>query len=316
MIESRSDGISETLLGRLVWDAYRTFEEQLATIPDSANDPLWPTAAARRDVMGLIADRREIIEFVEATPHAKRDIVDNVDVSRSTVDRAIRDVDIVGLVDRTAAGYTMTLAGQEAMARYRSTVATIGDILDAQSVLAVLPHDSSIQPALLEDAITNETTDAPPYRLPIGVRERITAAERVRLYLPVLATPRLLDCCLHQITQNDMALSLLTPPELFRTLTSEFPGPLATMAATGNSSVTIAVVDTVATDVTPFGLLLADSETASTVSVITYGDRHTIRGVIHNESDAAIQWAEERYTRTRSGTTELRKEPPDRAEDG
>jgi tetratricopeptide (TPR) repeat protein/predicted transcriptional regulator len=304
LIKSDPDGVAPTLLAVLAWETYRTFDDSIAAITGSDDDPLWSTTVERRDVLQLVADRCDILDYVTATPFEKRDLVAGVDMSRSTVDRAIRALEVAQLVTRTSAGYTTTPAGQQAIDQYRTTVATIRDILAAQPVLVALPYDCSLQPAMLADAATEDTADAPPYYLPPSIRERIAAAERARIYLPVLAAPQLLDCCLHQVVQDDLALELLTTPGLFETLTTEFPRPLATMAATNNSSFTTSVIDPIAAGGPPFGLVLTDTDEARTVSLIAYGEQDTIQGTIHNDTDAAIQWAEHCYANAYDGATE------------
>lgn len=165
LLEEKSDGITPTLVATLVHDEYRTFIQQLAAIEssDHENTPLWPTEADRQEVMSLVAARRPIIECIETTPHDKRDLVANLDVSRSTVDRAIRKLEVAELVAWNTDGYTATPAGRHAVAKYCATIATISDILAAQDVLAALPRECPIEPALLTGADVEYTADAAPY---------------------------------------------------------------------------------------------------------------------------------------------------------
>ncbi len=310
LVESRADGVVPTLLATLVWDAYRTLDRDLATISGSDDDPLWPTAEERREILQLVADRLDVLETVPETPQEKRDLVAALDASRSTVNRAVRKLETAGIVGRTADGYAVTTAGRRVVSRYRTAVSTIEEVFNARSVLMALPRESPIRPALLVGASSEETTDAPPYHLPSGVYERITSAERVRIYLPVLAAPRLLDCCLQRVVRHDATLELLTTPAAFETLTADFPGPLATMAtADGAFSTAVAETDTVSAP--SFGLVLAETDATTTVSVLVYGDRGTILGALYNENDAAVQWGDDCYVGVSDGANEVTDDLPD-----
>jgi tetratricopeptide (TPR) repeat protein/predicted transcriptional regulator len=307
VIESNSDGITPTLLGTLVWTASCMFDQRLTEIGAADEDdiPLWGTVAERQEVRELVANRVEVLECVRTTPRDKRNLVANLNASRSTVNRAIRELEVVGLVTRTIAGYTVTAAGQEATDQYRTAVETVSDILATQNLLDTLPRDYPIHPALLADAAVERADDTMPYHLAKGVRERITAADRVRICLPVLATPQLLDCCHQGVVREGVTLELLTSSDLFETLTTEFPGPLAAMATEGGSSYTAYVVDTSSTSPPPFGLVLAETDGSATVSVIVYGEQHTIQETIHNDTTDAIQWAEDWYAHARNSATEV-----------
>lgn len=306
LLESTANGHVPTLFAVLVWDAYESFAQSIAEITTSEDDttPMWPTETERQEVMQLVAARLDVLECTRM-PHDKRDLVDDLAVSRSTVDRAIRGLEVVGLVAWTTDGYVTTAPARRAIDQYRATVEVVADILAAREVLAVLSPDSPLQPALLTDSIVEFAADTPPYHLPQGVRDRIVAADRVCLYLPALATPQLLDCCQQQVIHEGLTLDLLTGSSLYQTLSAEFPGPLSSIAG---SDCTVLVADTPPDNRLPFGLLLAETEGNTTVSVITYGEQRTIHGTIHNSSAAAVQWAKKWYESVYVGATDVTDE--------
>jgi tetratricopeptide (TPR) repeat protein/DNA-binding MarR family transcriptional regulator len=317
MIEEGEDGLTETLLASLVWDIYRTFDRRVAALEagETDGDPPWETDTERWEMIELITDRRAILECLAACPRDKRDLVTAVDSSRSTVDRAIRELEAAGLVGRTSGKYTTLSPVRRIVSQYRTTVERVSDVLAAQKLLAGLPPDSSIGQAILSDATVESVADSPPYHLPDGVRDRISMADRVRVFLPTLGTPRLLDCCQHVVNEGQTC-ELLTTPALFEILTTEFPGQLAAMAANRDGSCVASITDTDPDRMPSFGLVLAETSTTTTVSVIVYNDQDIIQGVIHNESTAAVQWAEDCDERIRSGATEVTHELRDLAPTG
>ncbi|WP_248910768.1 tetratricopeptide repeat protein [Halocatena marina] len=306
LLESTGDSIAPTLFAVLVWETYEAFTQRVADIgPSDGDTVLWPTAVERQEVMQLIAARLDILECIQ-TPHNKRDLVAKLPISRSTVDRALRELEMAELIAWTNDGYVTTVPGKQATKQYRSTVESMSDILAAQEVLSELPHDSSISPALCTDATVAYAADAPPYHLPAGVRDHIVSAQRVRVYIPVLATPQFLDCCQQQVIHDGMTLELLLSSALLETLSAEFPGPLGAISAVDHCTVFRA--DTAPDSRPPFGLILAETETATSVSVIVYGEHRTIHGTIHNGATDAIQWAEETYVCLRDEATDVTDE--------
>jgi tetratricopeptide (TPR) repeat protein/predicted transcriptional regulator len=302
LLQSGDDELTETLVARLVWEQYRTLDRRIAAIGTTETDDPhpWPTDAERREAIRLLVDRHELLECLVAGPHEKRDLVAAVESTQSTVDRAVRELEVAGFVRRPTAGYTLSPPVQQATQQYRLAVEQISDILAAQDFLGDLPPDCPIESPLLADATVADTTDAPPYQLPTGLQDRLGTAEHVRLCLPVLSTPLLLDTCQRQVIQEGVTIELLTPPALFETLTAELPGPLAMMASASTGSCAVHVADSLPS----FGIVLSEINGATTVSVISYSDHQTTEGVIYNDTAGAVEWAEKCYADACTDATE------------
>lgn len=303
LLESTADGVVPTLFAVLAWDTYESFTQRITEIGASRDTALWPTGVEQQ-VIRLVATRFDVLDCAR-TPYDKRDLVAKLSVSRSTVDRAIRELEMAELMAWTKDGYVTTTAGKRATEQYRVTVESVSDILAAREVLSELPHDCPIPPSLLTDAAVEYAADAPPYHLPAGVRDRIVSAQRVRVYLPILATPQLLDCCQQQVIHEGMTLDLLTSSTLLETLSAEFPGALGAMSVVDHCSVFRA--DT-AHDVLPFGLVLTETDAATSVSVVVYSEHRTIHGTVHNGATDAVRWAEETYACLRKRSTDVTDE--------
>lgn len=303
LLDVGPNGVTPTLLATLAYDKFQIYCQQIAAIGEP--DGPWPTKAQQQEVMSLVAARCDVLECVWTTPHDKRDLVDALDASRSTVDRAVRELEVVALIEWSSDGYTTTPAGRQATTQYRTTVQTLSDILAAQDVLTALPWDCPIGSALFVDADVEYSADTVPYHLPTSIRNQIFAGDRVSICLPKLATPLLLDCCHRGVVHHDSTLEILTSPALFDSLTSDFPGPLADIAS--SDACTVAVTATIDA-LLPFGLVLSESESTTSISVIAYDDQGTIHGTIHNDTDAAIRWATTCYEQIRGGMTNVTDE--------
>lgn len=299
LIAPHVDRVVPTLFARLVSTVYDDFMADIATMAAHETDevPLWRTAGERTDVVGLVADRLDLLEYAQ-TPRDKRTLVAELPYARSTVDWAVRELESAGLIQRTVAGYTTTPVGQRIAPRYRTLLATLADLLAAQDLLGHLPPDCEFPPALLTEADIERADETTPYRLLSGLRDRLDTADQVRLLLPSLPTPQLLDICHHRVVRHGTALEVVTDPSLAETLTTDFPGPLAEMTAAAAGGITTYVADT-----PPFGVLLTGTATTSTVSILVY-EQQAIYGAIHTETEAALRWAEDYYEHIRDEATE------------
>jgi tetratricopeptide (TPR) repeat protein/predicted transcriptional regulator/energy-coupling factor transporter ATP-binding protein EcfA2 len=300
LIATDTDRLEPTLSARLVLMVYDDFETDVETMVahEPGDAPLWRTTAERIDALALVADRLDLLEYVQ-TPREKRTLVTERSAARSTINRAIRELEGAGLIQRTTAGYTTTPIGQRITARYRTLLATLTELLDVRDLLAHLPSDCALPPTLCTGTTIERASETTPYRLLAGVRERLDTADRIQAVLPALAKPQLLDVCHHRVVRHGATLELITDPALAETLTSEFPGPLAEMAAAAAGTFTASVTDT-----PPFGLVLADTDAGPSVSLLVYSDNQTVKGAFHAATDAALAWAEDYYEHVQSHATE------------
>ncbi|MFB6175982.1 MAG: hypothetical protein ABEI99_02345, partial [Halobaculum sp.] len=64
-----------------------------------------------RNPIDLARDRKQILDLLRDGPLSKRDVLDRVTLSRSTVDRAIDELLSTELIETTDGGYETTPAG-------------------------------------------------------------------------------------------------------------------------------------------------------------------------------------------------------------
>lgn len=300
LITHDSNRVSLTLVGRLVLTVYDDFEANVAAMAtqEAADAPLWRTAGERTEALELVANRLDVLEYAQ-TPRDKRTLAAELPYARSTVDWVIRELEVANLIQRTADGYTTTAIGQWTAARYRTLLSTLTDVLDARNLLARLPVDCPLPPALLVEAAVERADETTPYRLLPGLRERLATADQMMIILPALPQPQLLDVCHQQVVRNGATLELITDSALADSLATELPGPLAEMAAAATGAFT-----TLVTDVPPFGLMLADADAGPIVSVLVYSDQQVVYGALHTDTAAAVEWAEDYYEQFQNQATE------------
>lgn len=245
---------------------------------------------------GGVAEQRAIvrkrIDYVELLseqgPLAPRDLVDELDHSRSTVTRALEELREAGLVDRRDDGYSPTVAATMAAQEYRRHEATSRDILESRELLEPLPEAAAPPPLLLAEARTHLTESSAPFRPLETVSDRLRTADDVRAYLPTLVNPALLRVWHRRVTAEGIDSVGLFAEDLLTQLQGQYPGVLGEMSTTDAfSAYTI--------DGPPYGLLLTTEDDTPTVTMVVYNGEGGVRGVIANDSPAATEWARARF---------------------
>ncbi len=151
-----------------------------------------------------------MFEQLLGEPLYKRDLVAAVDRSRSTVDRAVRELEDAGLVERVDGGYVATVAGRLAAEEYRAATASLAAVEGAIAALAPLPHDVSVSSALLTGAaITTADGDVDAATLADRFVERCSRADQARVAIAGTA-----DGAFAEAVRSGTDGPVLLPPEL------------------------------------------------------------------------------------------------------
>lgn len=222
-----------TLCAELIVDDYKKFERSVtsqSTIDDQ-EDQASTIGNDGSKTIRLIAKRVDFLECLSVNSLDKRELVNELDHSRSTVDRAVRELEAADLVQWTREGYTTTPTGRAAAKQYREHIERVGDFLAAADVLQALSPDCSIRPELLVEADVESPAEFEPYQLPTAVREQVETADRLRIALPVLSNPRAIDLCHLRAVRDEIPIELIVELDLFETLRNDFSGPLREMVA-------------------------------------------------------------------------------------
>jgi DNA-binding MarR family transcriptional regulator len=96
----------------------------------------------RGPVGRLVEKRSDFLDVFTEGPRTKRDLVDDLGHSRSTVNRAVRELEVGSLIVRTDGRYAITHRGRHLLQSYRDTLAAFERIEEAEVALAELPADA------------------------------------------------------------------------------------------------------------------------------------------------------------------------------
>lgn len=240
------------------------------------------------EVMAAVARRGDVLRIVGGDGASKRDLVAELDVSRSTVDRAIRELEGTGLVERTADGYRRTLAGEIALDEYRQFADRIRGVKAGRELLAELSPDTPFDAAMLEGAEIVRPERHSPH-LPVNrLGELIERAKRIRTFASAVF-PQLVDVYHQAIVQDGMEVRLVVTRDVVDRLVAAHREQLGEALDTGRLAVRTTE------QALPYSLVVADTPDGTEVGQLVYAEDGNVKGFIGNDGTDAVEWAEREF---------------------
>lgn len=238
----------------------------------------------RREV---VSRRAELIELLDETgPLEPRDIVDQLNSSRSTVNRALGELTDAGIVVRHNGEYTVTTTGSLAVSEFRRHQQANHAIFRSKELVDSVSDPDSIPTEFLINGHISLADDTEPFVLIKKIATRVRRAGSVRAYFPMLFSPHLLRTWHQTVTNEEVDSVAILDDELSAVLQNQYPHLLTEIDKHGTVSVLI-------DHGLPYGLILSEHDNQTTVSVIVYEDNYGVRGILYNDSDAAVARARE-----------------------
>lgn len=243
------------------------------------------------ETANLVARRSDFLQSLSTSPRDKRDLVDELDYSRSTVDRAVRDLEMHGLVERTDGGYVTTVSGRVSVEQYRRFVETTLDALGVQDLIDQLPPGAGLDGRVLRNAAVDRADDTAPYTPIDQLIDAAERADRLRVLAVSSPEPRFFELVAERSRADELTVDAVVSDALWETLRTQHTDVLTTVADVGMAfSVG---------DVPAFDVLLFEEGEATTVAVVVSSDAGSVLGVVTNDTVEAVEWAETEFERRR-----------------
>jgi predicted transcriptional regulator len=247
------------------------------------------------ELIAQVNRRLDLLAALEEPQH-KRDLMAELDVSRSTLDRAVRDLESLGLVARDD-GYHLTVTGQVVLELFEGVVADLDDVAAARELLGALPRDAPMSPAMLRGARV-EVADGPSPTSVLGdVLELFERADRMRAFSVALSRPDYADRIREVVAEEDTPVECVYTPALV-----EFARENRENFA---EFVEEAPVEPYVHAELPYALRVANLPEGRAVAITVYDDDWMPRGVLLNDTIEACLWAEDVFERYREAAAPL-----------
>nr|WP_185715471.1 tetratricopeptide repeat protein [Halocatena pleomorpha] len=159
--------------------------------------------------------------------------MDQLEWSRSTVDRAVRELQQAGLLKRGTEGYMTTLAGRLAATTYTEFTEMVSDVHTATPLLETLDREHPVPMATVWGIDPVPIDDHTPYEIPSELQEAIESAHSLTALMPVISDPIILEFCQSQAVEGSLDLTLIVGPNLYDALHERSPDTLSVLSHHG-----------------------------------------------------------------------------------
>lgn len=238
------------------------------------------------EVMAVVARRGDVLRALADDGGRKCELDDELDVSRSTIDRAIRELEALGLVERTEDGYYRTLSGSLALDEYSRFRSRMDGVLGAREVLSPLPNDTDVDAAVVDDAEIVLADRHSPLRPATHQIEIVERATHVRAVASAVL-PQHVDAYYEGIVERGMHAEIVLSSPVMERVVADHDGKFHDSLATGR-------VDLRQLDRSlPYSLMVASTPDGPVMGMLVYVEEG-IKGFVGNDSAEAVSWARSR----------------------
>ena len=240
----------------------------------------------------IAAKRYECLQVLSNSSRRKRDIVDKLDCSRSTVDRAIRDLREVSLITRDDGMWQLTFYGQcvyMARSRYFEHLQTLHD---AAPLLENLSPPTFLERTFLDAADVYVSESSAPDAVINVFLDHINRSTTVRVVTPVVLLG-FVDEFIHSVSDSkDYKLELITSENVLDRVSTYRPDLLSDFADDPNLSCYCTNI--------PFDVAfwIGDHEH---VGIIVFTEQG-VSGIIVIDTDEALDQATDQFNQMKDHT--------------
>lgn len=240
------------------------------------------------ELAGIVHRRWDCLDALVDEPAPKGRLVDRLDTPRSTLDDIVRELESAGLAEYVDGQWRATTVGHYAHHSYDRFVGSLDGVDAVGSVLEPLSGVRSVPPAMLDGAVAHEATEPVPDAVIEEFLSRISASDRIRGFAP-RAVSGYADAVPERAAEHQTSLEMVMTADIYKQLSTLYPSSDRPEAEREQLSLFAGSIPH------EYGLWVADT---SHVGLIVYTD-HGIRGLIINDSDAAVEWGIEQYEQVR-----------------
>jgi len=239
------------------------------------------------DLADILLKRHKCLHTLDNQPQAKPELIESLDIPRSTLDDIVRDLEHADLVEYHDGKWQLTLLGRYTLNHHTRYKEGLESLTNATPVIKELPRDTPVERRFLRDAEVHVATTPVPDEVMQVFLDAVGSATHVRGVTPLAMVGYIDSFYRAATTGSDAQLEAVLPLETFERLQTLHPD--STEKAMDDDDITLYHADIPVT----FSLWIADDDHAG---LIVYADQG-VQGILINDTDDALNWATDQYDR-------------------
>lgn len=233
-------------------------------------------------LLETVARRANVINYLLEGHADKRELEAALDVSRTTVDRAVRSLSETGCIIEQDGKWEVTLFGKIAYEKYERLIQNYEALTAAQPLLSYLPSGVPVDIQLLAGADVSLAELPAPHSPVAQLEDLLQHSDQIRGFSSVVL-PEYVSLFQHHVDRG-VDTDLILDSDLVEYLWATHSSEMNSVLETDNGM--IWWLD----QKPPFGFVLIDSDI---VWFAVYDKDGGLQGTIVNESVSAVTWATE-----------------------
>jgi predicted transcriptional regulator len=284
LIESCDDGYQVTSIGKLVTTNFLAF---MSSVEEATQkEERTPSEVPALEVVDAVSSRRQFLETLQEEPKDKRTLVNELGMSRSTVDRSLRELETLDLVEYSDGDFAVTAVGQLATDGLTELTGTIGLGQRLEAFLQWIPMEEfDLDVRLLADAELIVAEPGDPWSMINKHVQLVKTMENCRALLPFTGL-HAHEAGHEQVIKHDASGELVVEPEIANVhhSTPEYAEFTEEMVATGRFEYFEYPNEL------PYALAIIND---TVQIVVSEGDEP--RALLETDNDEVRDWAEAKY---------------------
>jgi len=237
------------------------------------------------ELVNTLTRRRDVLSVLDDHALHKPALSTELDVARSTVDRAIRELQAQRLVVRGDDGFELTTCGEVAVDLYERFASHLRAMCDAQDVVGELPSREFAHPDVLSGADVVRATTSAPDRPVRAFLDLVEASTHVRGFSPT-TYGAYVDAFERRVVNAGMTAELVFADDALAELTTTYGAAIQRAVDTGR-------VDVYRVERLPMaGVSVLTREDGSRVVAMGAYDGTGLSALVVNETPDAVAWAD------------------------
>lgn len=242
----------------------------------------------------LLARRYDLLDALTDGPLTKSELETRLDISRSTIDRAVRSLEGEEIVTREAGAVTLTEFGRVALEGYLQFQRGLGGLREAVSMHQTFDPAEPIPFDFFRSADVVDANRRSPHRPIVAFQQFLEDVDSVQTVVTGLL-PDYVDYYHTQVVENEMTAEVVVRAPVLDKLLSMYWDSMSEILSTGRFEVYETSADP------SYSIKVGEGET-SEAAIITYGPQG-VTGFMRSDTREAVEWAAELFETIKDDAT-------------
>ncbi len=241
----------------------------------------------KREVENILQRRSELLYTIIKSPCTKAEIVEKLDVSRSTVSRGLKSYEEKGCIEYQNGKYRATIFGKLLFEEYDRYQKRIQSLSDTAEIISTLPEATGLPSNFIHTATKHPANPEIPAKAFQSSNELLYSSDQL-CGVGTYSLPAWRGAIKKAVIEKDLKAQIIIEEDLLTGLIEMEDHRIESLK--GRNNITFYTTK----ESLPYAIWVMGSNQQSYAGVAVR-ENGALQGVLLNEDEEAVQWAREQY---------------------